>query len=149
MSQPEPNQKRGLRQSFAALRNHNYRWYWFSGLGQTGAQGVQQLTMGWLVLEMTGSTGQLGLVIFMQGMPMAAVSLFGGVLADRYDRKKLLAMSQFFTFVNLVTLATLTTTGLIEVWHLYIYAIGLGVMQAITMPARNALIRSLIGPDDM
>ena len=149
MSQPEPNQKRGLRQSVAALRNHNYRWYWFSGLGQTGAQGVQQLTMGWLVLELTGSTGQLALAIFMQGMPMAAVSLFGGVLADRYDRKKLLSMSQFFTFANLMTLATLTTTGLIEVWHLYVYAVGLGVMQAVTMPARNALIRSLIGPDDM
>lgn len=149
MSQPEPNQKRGLRQSVAALRNHNYRWYWFSGLGQTGAQGVQQLTMGWLVLELTGSTGQLALVIFMQGMPMAAVSLFGGILADRYDRKKLLSISQFFTFANLMTLATLTTTGLIEVWHLYVYAVGLGVMQAVTMPARNALIRSLIGPDDM
>lgn len=149
MSQSETDQKRGFRQALAALRNRNYRWYWFSGLGQTGAQGVQQLTMAWLVLDLTGSTGQLGLVIFMQGMPMAAMSLFGGVLADRYDRKKLLTLSQVFTFANLVTLATLTATGLVEVWHLYIYAMGLGVMQAITMPARNALIRSLVGPDDM
>ena len=137
----------GLSHSFQALKNRNYRWYWLSGLGMTGAQGIQQLTLAWLVLDLTGSTGQLGLVIFMMGMPMTLMALFGGVIADRYDRKAILQFSQTFTSANLLILAVLSSTDLIEVWHLYLAAVGLGVMQALTMPARNALIQSLVSAE--
>lgn len=143
------NQKSGFGESFKALRNRNYRIYWFSGLGMTGAQGIQQLALAWLVLDLTDSAGQLGLVVLVQGVTMTATALWGGVLVDRYDRKKLLQMSQTFTFLNLVTLAALILTGLVHVWMLYFYAAGLGLMQAITMPARNALIRSIVPADDM
>lgn len=134
--------------SLRSFQYRNYRLYWFSGLGQTGAQGVQQLAMAWLVLDLTDSTGQLGLVIFMQGISMAGMALFGGVLVDRYDRKRLLMLSQLFTFANLALLSVLTLSGFVAVWQLYISAIGLGVMSAITLPARNALIASIVSRED-
>ncbi len=140
---------RGLGQSLQALHNRDYRWYWFAGLGMSGSQGIQQLALGWLVLDLTGSAGQLGLVTAMQGLPMTVTSLFGGVLADRYDRKMLLQLSQAFTFANLLLLGMLTSAGMIQVWHLYFFAIGLGLMQAVTMPARQALIRSLVTDEEM
>jgi MFS family permease len=105
--------------------------------------------MSWLVLDLTGSVGQLGLMIFMMGLPMTLVSLWGGVLADRYDRRAILIAAQAFTGLNLFTLALLTETGLVATWHVYASSVGLGAMQAITMPARNAIIRSLVGPESM
>jgi MFS family permease len=148
---PETNDSKrssGL-QMFRALKQRSYRWFWFSGLGMTAAQGVQQLAIAWLVLELTDSVGQLGLVIFMQGVPMAMVALFGGVLADRYDRRRLLIAAQFVTMANLFILAVLAATNLVEIWHVYLSSVGLGVMQSVTMPARTALIRSLVDDDDM
>ena len=53
---------------FQALRIRDYRWYWFSGLGMTGAQNIQRLAMSWLILDLTGSLGQLGLMIFLMGL---------------------------------------------------------------------------------
>jgi len=140
--------KGGIR-AFRALRYPNYRWYWFSGLGMTAAQGVQQLAMAWLVLDLTDSVGQLGLVIFMQGVPMALASFYGGMLADRYNRRTILLLAQTLTMLNLAILAFLTTADLIELWHVYLSSIGLGLMQALTNPARNALIRSLVDDADM
>ena len=132
-----------------ALRIRDYRWYWFSGLGMTGAQNIQRLAMSWLILDLTGSLSDLGLMIFLMGVPMTLTSLWGGVLADRYDRRKILVLSQAFTSTNLLLLAVLTFSELVEPWHVYISSMGLGVMQALTMPARNAMIRSLVGPEEM
>jgi MFS family permease len=124
---------------FQALRIRDYRWYWFSGLGMTGAQNIQRLAMSWLILDLTGSLGQLGLMIFLMGLPMTLTSLWGGVLADRYDRRMILTLSQAFTSVNLAILALLTVTDLVHPAHIYVSSMEPGVMQALTMPARNAL----------
>jgi MFS family permease len=134
---------------FEALKNKTFRWYWTSGFGATGAQGLQQFALAWLVLDLTDSVGQLGLVIFLQGIPLTVVALFGGVLADRYNRRNLLLFSQTFTMLNLALLSFLTITEVIEVWVVYVSALGLGAMQALTLPARQALIRSLVGPKEM
>lgn len=134
---------------FRALRLHDYRWYWLSGLGTTGAQNVQRLAMAWLILDLTHSVGKFGLMIFMMGLPMSIVSLWGGVLADRYDRRNILVFSQGFTGANLLLLAFLVQTDAIAIWHVYASSVGLGAMQALTMPARQAMVRSLVGPEDM
>jgi MFS family permease len=149
MTAEHATESSGLGGPFQAFHNRNYLRYWLSGLGMTGAQGIQQLALAWLVLDLTDSAGQLGLVVLVQGVTMTAMSLWGGVIVDRYDRKKLLQISQSFTFLNLVTLGALILSGLVEVWMLFFYAGGLGLMQAITMPARNALIRSIVEDDEM
>ncbi len=146
MDEPAP---RTSNSPFQALAIRDYRWYWFSGLGMTGAQNIQRLAMAWLVLDLTDSLAQLGTMIFLMGMPMTLVSLWGGVLADRYDRRRILTLSQGFTGFNLLILAVLTFSGMVETWHVYLSSVGLGVMQAVSVPARNALVRSLVGPEQM
>src|SRR5687768_14238648 len=76
--------KRGFLSPFVALRDTNFRWYWISGLGVAGGQGITQFAITWLVIDLTGSVASLGLVVLAQGFPMTLISLFGGVLADRY-----------------------------------------------------------------
>jgi len=139
----------GFKHGFRSLRIRDFRNFWIAGLGMTGAQGITQLALAWLVLDLTGSLGQMGLVIAMQGVAWTIVALVGGVLADRYSRRNLLIGSQFFTIGSLTTLAMLTMTGVVEVWHVYFSALILGTNQALTMPARSAIMRSLVGPDVM
>ncbi len=134
---------------FRALRLRNYRLYWISGLGMTGSQNVQRLAMAWLILDLTGSISKFGLMILIMGLFMSAVSLWGGVLADRYDRKKILLLTQAFTAGNLLVLALLSGADLITTWHVYVSSAGLGAAQALTMPARTAMVRSLVGPEDL
>ncbi len=141
--------RRGFLKSFAALRNQGCRWYFFSGMGMTAGQGIQQLAMAWLILELTDSIGQLGLMIFLRGVPMAALGLVGGVLADRYNRRHLLISNQLITMVNLLILSVLIFSDLAEVWHVYVSSILLGITMALTTPARQAMIRSLVHGDDM
>ncbi len=142
-------QTRSRAPAFAALKNRNYRWYFASGLGMTASQFIQPLALSWLVLDLTGSVGELGFVIFMQGLPMAIISLFGGVFADRYNRRYLLMGAQSVTMFNMLVLSILTMAGLVEVWQVYISAMLLGTAQALTMPSRNALVSSLVDKPDM
>lgn len=137
------------RHIFAALRHANYRWFWISGFGHTAAQGLKQITLALLVLQLTGSVGQLGIVVFMQGAPMAGIALFGGVVADRYDRKNILQISQIASMINILIVAILSFMGDLMLWHIYVSAIILGIGQALTMPARQALIRSLVPSEDV
>jgi MFS family permease len=115
----------------------------------TGAQHSQRLALAWLILDLTGSVAQLGLMVFVMGVPLSLVALWGGVLADRFDRRLILLATQGFTGLNLALLAVLTATGVVEVWHVYVSSFGLGITQSLTMPARNALIRSLVGPEEI
>jgi predicted MFS family arabinose efflux permease len=72
----------------------DFGWYWAGTSVQSLAQGMQFLVLGWLVLEVTGSSTQLGLVVFLYGIPNVCLMLFGGVIADRVDRKWLLMVTQ-------------------------------------------------------
>ena len=132
-----------------ALRNRPYRWYFFSGMGMTAGQGIQQLALAWLILELTDSVGQLGLSIFLRGVPMALLGLVGGVLADRYNRRRLLITNQLLTMLNLFILSALVIGDLAEVWHVYLSSILLGATMALTAPARQAMIRGLVDREEM
>jgi MFS family permease len=135
--------------ALAALRHRNFRWFWIGGMGFSAAQGIQQLAIAWLVLDITDSVGQLGFVIFLQGIPMSLIALFGGVLADRYDRRMLLMVSQLITGLSLVALAVLTIADVIQIWQVYVASALLGAMLSITMPARSALVWSLVSREDL
>ena len=80
---------------FRAFSYSNFRWFWLNGSTQSMAEGMQFLTIGILVLEITDSSYQLGLVIFAFGIPNLAFSLLGGVIADRLDRLRLLVSKRY------------------------------------------------------
>ena len=132
-----------------ALRYPNFRWFWISTSGQAMAQGMQFLILGWLVLELTGSTSQLGLTIFFYGIPNLTLVLFGGIFADRINRKKLLLFSQFGVTAIMFVMATLTATELVAVWQIYAASFLLGTLHAINMPTRLAMVVNLVERDDI
>ena len=139
----------GRLQAFKALRHRNFRWYWLSTSFQATARGMQFFVLGWLVLELTDSVSQLGLVIFLYGAPNLALMLLGGVLADRWDRRFLLLVSQGVVAGVIFILAILDVSGLILLWHVYAASFLMGVLQALNMPSRMAIVSDLVGREDL
>ena len=136
-------------QALGALRYRNFRLYWFAGMGQAAALGMQFLILGWLVLELTNSPSQLGLVIAIYGAPNLALLMFGGIFADRVDRRWMLFYSQTIVAALIFGVATLTLYQLISIWHIYGIAFILGTIQGVNMPARMAIVPDLVGKDDI
>ena len=135
--------------ALGALRYRNFRLYWFAGIGQAAALGMQFLILGWLVLELTNSPSQLGLVIAIYGAPNLALLMFGGIFADRVDRRWMLFYSQTIVAALIFGTATLTLYQLISIWHIYGIAFILGTIQGVNMPARMAIVPDLVGREDI
>lgn len=123
----------------------SFRWYWAGALAQAMSQGMQFLVLGWLVLEVTGDKTQLGLTVSLYGLPNIAFLMAGGIIADRLDRKLLLMVTQAMVGAMIAVLAVLTATDAVSLWHIYLGAALLGVLQALNMPARLAMISDLVG----
>ena len=136
-------------QIFSALRYSNFRWFWINGAAQAMAQGMQFLVFGLLVLDITGSSIQLGLVVFAYGIPNLAFAMLGGIIADRSDRLRLLISTRLVVSVLVLALAILKITDLVEIWHVYAIMFLLGTVQALNMPARMALMADLVERKDL
>ena len=109
------------------------------------SQGMQFLVLGWLVLEVTSDKTQLGLTVSLYGLPNIAFLMAGGIVADRMDRKLLLMVTQAVVGILIAALAALTITENVALWHIYLSAALLGVLQALNMPARLAMLADLVG----
>jgi MFS family permease len=133
-----------VRRILGPWRASNFRWYWTSSATQAFAAGMQFLVLGWLVLEVTGSKTQFGLVLFLYGVPNVGLLMVGGMIADSIDRKRLLIAIQFIVGAVIAVLAMLSLTGVIAVWHIYLAAILLGSLQALNQPARVAMVADLV-----
>ena len=134
---------------FSALRHSNFRLFWLNGATQAMAQGMQFLILGWLVLDITGSSYQLGLVIFAFGLPNIPFALLGGVIADRGNRLKLLILTRICVSTLIFALAILRISDLLDIWHVYAVVFLLGTIQGLNMPARQAIVADLVERDDM
>ncbi len=135
---------RGLRRVFRTLSSKNYRLF-FSGqsISLIGTW-IQRVALSWLVYRLTGSEFLLGVVGFLELFPIFVLSSFGGVLADRVNRLRLLITTQALAMVQALILGLLVMTGLIQVWHIIVLAGLLGVINAVDMPVRQAIIVELI-----
>ena len=107
-------------------------------------QGMQFLVLGWLALELTNSSYQLGLVIFIFGLPNVFFAMLGGIIADRADRLRLLISTRLCVAVLIFALAILRITDLLEIWHVYTGVFLLGTIQGLNMPARMAIVPDLV-----
>ncbi|HEX5826047.1 MAG TPA: MFS transporter, partial [Candidatus Limnocylindrales bacterium] len=118
----------------------------FLGAAMVGSIGgwMQATAQGWLVLELTDSPAALGLVSALQALPILLLSVVAGVVADRVDRRRLLASTQVFTAGVALALALLTTTGLVAYWHVALLALLGGVATAVQTPAYQAIVPSLV-----
>jgi len=136
-------------QTLRALRHRNFRWFWFSASAQSTGLGMQFLILGWLVLERTDSATQLGLMIFLYGLPNMSLVVLGGIFADRLNRLRLLKYTQSSATSLVIVLAALTLAGLVQLWHVYATAFLLGTIQALNMPTRMAMVADLVDREDI
>ena len=127
-----------------ALRSRNYRLYFCGqGLSVLGTW-MQRVAMHWLVYRLSGSELLLGLTGFFSHVPILLLAPFGGLLADRFDRRTLLIWTQALAMLQAFALAALTYLGQVEVWHVLLMAAALGIINAFDTPARQSLAVELL-----
>lgn len=132
-----------------SLRHPDYRLLLAGQLLGSSAQWMEQVARGWLIYEMTGSALLLGAVMATRAMPLLIFGLAGGVLADRYDRKRQVVLAQNANLVLNLVLAALIFSGRLEVWQVFVTAFLAGSVMAIQQPARQSMIPSVVPREDL
>lgn len=132
--------------TFASLKIHNYRIFFMGAVVSNTGTWMQRIAQDWLVHTLTGSAAAVGMTIALQFLPMLLFGLYGGVLADRVDKRKLLICTQASMGVTGLVLAALTLSGNVEVAHVYALAFILGVVTVLDNPARQTFVSDMVGP---
>jgi MFS family permease len=135
--------------TFAAMRFHNYRLYFFSQIVSFSGTWMQMIAQAWLVLELTGSGTALGTVMAAQFLPTLLLAPLGGVVADRFDKRRLLMLTQSIAGLLALTLGVITLAGVVELWMVYAIAAGFGAVTAIDNPSRQTFVMEMVGPADI
>ncbi|MBI1378013.1 MAG: MFS transporter [Frankiales bacterium] len=135
---------------FRALSVRNYRLYFSGQVLSNAGTWMQRVAQDWLVLDLSGSSGvALGITTGLQFLPYLLFSLWGGTLADRFDRRRLLLTTQAAMGALAVVLGVITLRGNATVELVYLLAFLLGVASAIDNPARQAFVNEIVGPDSL
>jgi Arabinose efflux permease len=135
--------------TFAALRYRNYRLWFFGQMVSLFGSWMQTTAQGFLVFQLTGSPAYLGYVGFAAGVPAWALTLYGGVVADRVPRRTLLIATQIAQMALAFILAGLVFSGVVQPWHIIVLSLLLGVANAFDAPARLAFVRELVDKEDL
>ena len=131
--------------TFESLHNRNFRLF-LTGLLVTGTGGwVQRIAQDWLVLTLTDSPTAVGLTTACQFLPTLALGLHGGLLADRFPKRRVLQVTQATMAAIAAALAVLSLTGHVAVWQVYLLALGLGIATAIDNPVRQSFVTEIVG----
>ncbi|MEZ4521172.1 MAG: MFS transporter [Thermomicrobiales bacterium] len=133
----------------ASFAERNYRLLWTGTVVTQVGQWMQQVAIGWLVLELTDSASFLGIVGFARGVPMLILALPAGVMADRFDRRKLLMAFQGGGAFVAVLLAALVVFDWIQPWHVIVLSILGGAVMAFIAPTRQAMVPGVVPRDLM
>ncbi|SNR83965.1 MFS transporter [Blastococcus mobilis] len=133
--------------TFRALRVRNFRTYASANLVSLTGTWMQRIGQDWLVLQLSGDSGvALGLITALQFGPTLLLSMYGGVLADRYDKRRMLLVTQALMGLLALVLAILVATGGVALWHVFALAGGLGAVSAVDAPVRQAFVSEMVGP---
>jgi MFS family permease len=133
------------RDTFAALRVFNYRLYVIAQLFANTTGWMQRIATDWLVLQLTGSIGLVGLTVALQCLPILLFGPYGGVLADRLPKRVTILITQASVALLSGLLAVLAITGAVELWHVYSIVFVIGMLQVIEAPARSVFVNELVG----
>ena len=144
-----PPRSRSLRDTVSALRFRNYRLYWFGQLSSVLAQNMEHVAQSWLVLELTNSPLLLGLTGLTHAVPTITLSLIGGVIADRADRRRIMIASQAGSALLFLALAMLVITGQVMLWHVMVVAFLSGCVRAFDRPSRMALLPQMVPKEEI
>jgi len=135
--------------TFLSLKTRNYRLYFIGqGISLCGTW-MQTIGQAWLVLKITGSGTALGMVAAFQFVPMLLLGSFGGVIADRFSKRKILYFTQTASGGLALMLGILVATDLVKLWMIYIFVFSLGLVNAIDNPTRQTFIMEMVGEDQL
>jgi predicted MFS family arabinose efflux permease len=138
-----------LRRVFKAFQYRDFRILWIGACTSTIGTWMQEIAQNWLVLQMTNSPFLLGLDAFLGDIPIFLFSLFGGVLADRIDRRYILIGSQVVQMISAMILAALIWTDHVQIWEILLLSFVVGTAQSFGGPAYSALVPSLVEKEDV
>jgi MFS family permease len=140
---------RGPRGAFSALRQRNFRLYWLGETVSVMGTWMQSIGQTWLVLQLTHSAWQIGVVGAVQLLPTLTLSLFAGVMADRWPKRAVLLITQSVALAQAFILWALVASHSIQLWHVYALAFLLGLVRCLNAPVRQAYMIELAGRDDL
>ena len=136
-------------QSISALKHRNYRLYWFGQLASVLAQNMEAVAQSWLVLELTNSPLLLGLTGLTFTIPSVALTLLGGAIADRADRRRIMLLAQLGSAIIFLLLTGLVIMKWVELWHVMVLAFFTGCVRAFDRPSRMALLPQMVPKEDI
>lgn len=140
---------RGVPRTFLSLRHRDFRFLWLGILSFGGAQWIQQVTLGWLVYNLTGSAIHLGLVNGMRSLPVWLVAPLTGVAADRWNRRPLLLIIASLLAIVSFLFALDVARGWVQVWHVYAFAFLMGCGTSSQQTLRQAAIPGTVPREDL
>jgi len=135
--------------TFRSLRHRNYKLFFGANLFSNLGTWMQRIAQDWLVLELTGSGTILGIVTGLQFLPALFLSLPSGKLADRRNKRKLLILTNIVAGSSALILGILVITDLVQVWHVMVLAVMLGISSAVDAPIRQSFVPELVGKEDL
>jgi MFS family permease len=144
-----PQLDKGLLRAFTSLRHRNFRLFWFGQMISLTGSWMQIIGQTWLVLELTHSAFQLGLVGALQSLPVLLFSLVGGVFADRWPKRRVLLWTRSAAMAQALLLWALIATGTVQLWHVYVLALLLGLTNCVGRPTGQAFVVELVGREDL
>jgi MFS family permease len=140
----------GLETTFRSLRVRNYRLFAAGQVVSLSGTWAQRVAQDWLVLDLSHNSGvALGITTGLQFLPVLLFGLYGGVLADRYDKRNLLVAAQAVMGVLALVLGLLVVTGSVQLWHVYALAFLLGMAGVVDGPVRQSFVSEMVGPADL
>ena len=137
------------RSTFSSLKYRDYRYLWFAQVGRAAAMWMEQIARPVLILQLTDSALQVGLVVAVRMAPQLIFGLISGVVADRFDRKRILLAAQWVTMSGHFLLAGLVLAGIVEVWHVFALAFITGTSMVFNQTSRQSLIPQIVPKEDL
>ena len=144
-----PNNSGAFTQVFASLKSYNFRLYFGGQCISLIGTWMQQIAMSWLVFRLTGSVLLLATVTFTAQIPILVATPYMSVFVDRFDRRKLLVLTQTLSMIQALLMVILTLTGLVQVWHIMVLSLLIGLINALDNPTRQSFYPSLVSPDKL
>ena len=136
-------------ETFSSLYVRNYRFYYIGQIISTSGTFMQSVAQAWLVLKLTNSGTALGITTALQYLPILFLGPYGGIIADRFPKRKILYFTQSISGILALMLGVLVATGLVKVWMVYILASCLGLVNVFDNPARQTFYIELVGPEHL
>jgi len=146
-SQPENTSR--LPATLRSLKHRNFQLFFSGQLISLIGTWMQSIAQSWLVYRLTGSSLLLGSVGFASQLPVFLIAPLGGIVADRHNRHRVVIATQIASMILAAILAALTLTGTVKIWHIFVLAALLGVVNAFDIPARQSFLVDMVGKEDL